>query len=94
MVISNGSKKRCRIKFDYTGVNKIINRCAGLLEDFGPEVVMAEFIYDHDDALTYNVFLFLLLENVKEEKLINELRRFKFISNKNKINVSVKRNSY
>jgi len=94
MVISNGSKKRCRIKFDYVGVNKLINHCAGLIEDFGPETIMSEFIYDHDDALTYNVFLFLLLENVKEEKLLNELSRFKYISNKNKIKVSVKRNSY
>lgn len=72
----------------------VLRKGAGLIEDFGPETIISEFIYDHSDALTYNVFLFLLLENVKEEKLLNELNRFKYISNKNKIKVSVKRNSY
>lgn len=92
MKVSNGSKKRCREKFDYVGINKIIKRCSTILEDFGEEIVISEFIYDHDDALTYNVFLFLLLENCTNEKLLKELSKFKYITNPNKIKRSIKFN--
>ena len=92
MKISNGSKKRCREKFDYVGINKIIKRCSTLIEDLGEEIVISEFIYDHDDALTYNVFLFLLLENCTDEKLLKELSKFKYITNHNKIKKSIKFN--
>lgn len=90
LIISNGSKKRCRSKFDYVGINKIINRCSELLSDFPVEDIIAEEIYDHWDALTYNVFLFLLLENCKDDKILKELSKFKYITNFNKINKSVK----
>lgn len=90
LIISNGSKKRCRSKFDYIGINKIINRCCELLSDFPIEVIIAEEIYDHSDALTYNVFLFLLLENCKDDKILKELSKFNFITNFNKISESVK----
>ena len=93
MKISNGSKKRCRAKFDYIGINKIINRCSELIEDFGGQTIISEFIYDHDYALTYNVFLFLLLENCNDEKLLKELSKFKYITNPNKINKSIKHNN-
>ena len=76
LIISNGSKKRCRSKFDYVGINKIINRCSELLSDFPVEDIIAEEIYDHWDALTYNVFLFLLLENCKDDKILKELSKF------------------
>lgn len=90
LIISNGSKKRCRSKFDYVGINKIINRCSEFLSDFPVEDIIAEEIYDHSDALTYNVFLFLLLENCKDDKILKELSKFKYITNFNKINKSVK----
>ena len=89
LTISNGSKKRCRSKFDYVGINKIINRCSELLSDFSVEEIIAEEIYDHSDALTYNVFLFLLLENCKDDKILKELSKFKYITNFNKISKSV-----
>lgn len=85
MVISNSSKKRCREKFDYKGIGKVVERCAGLIEDFGERLILSEFIYDHDDALTYNVMLFLLLENCEDEGVLKELSRFKYITNKNKL---------
>lgn len=90
MEVSNGSKKRCRAKFDYKGIGRIINQMSGLLEDLPTEIVVAEFIYDHDDALSYNVLLFLLLENCKNEKILNELKKFKYITNQNKIKKSIK----
>ena len=90
LIVSSGSKKRCRSKFDYVGINKIINRCSELLSDFPIEVIIAEEIYDHSDALTYNVFLFLILENCKDEKILKELSKFKYITNVNKIDKSVK----
>ena len=90
LTISSGSKKRCRSKFDYVGINKIINRCSELLSDFPVEGIIAEEIYDHSDALTYNVFLFLILENCKDEKILKELSKFKYITNFNKIDKSVK----
>lgn len=90
LIISNGSKKRCRSKFDYVGINKIINSCSQLLSDFPVEGIIAEDIYDHSDALTYNVFLFLILENCKDDKILKELSKFKYITNFNKISKSIK----
>ncbi len=90
LIISSGSKKRCRSKFDYKGINKIINRCSELLSYFPVELIIAEEIYDHSDALTYNVFLFLILENCNDDKILKELSKFKYITNFNKINKSVK----
>ena len=44
--ISNGSKNRCRAKFDYKGIGKIINRAYELLEKEDVEVIISECIYD------------------------------------------------
>lgn len=91
MKVSNGSKKRCRSKFDYKGIGKIINQMSALLEDLPTEIIVSEFIYDHTNALDYNVLLFLLLENCEDKKILNELKSFKYITNKNKIKNSIKK---
>lgn len=68
MKITNGSKKRCREKFSYKGINKIIETACAVIE-FNPEVAIAECIYDHDDNKMYNVMLFLLKENYNKKEL-------------------------
>jgi hypothetical protein len=68
MKITNGSKKRCREKFPYKGINKIIETACEIIE-FDPEVAIAEFIYDPDDNQMYNVMLFLLKENYNKKEL-------------------------
>ncbi len=88
MQISNSSKKRCYAKFDYKGVRKVVEFCSRLLEDFGTEPVISEYIYDHDDALTYNVFLFLIRENCKDGKTLKEIEKFTYITNQNKLKAS------
>lgn len=78
MKVSNGSKKRCRAKFNYKGIGCAINSMSRLLEDLETNEVVAEFIYDYSNELDYNVLLFLLLENCKDEKILNELKKFKY----------------
>jgi hypothetical protein len=89
MEISNGSKKRCRQKFDYKGIGRVINDVTRLLEDFWGNDIIGEFIYQHDDALHYNVLLYLIRENCKDEKILNELNKFKYMTNENKIKKSI-----
>ena len=74
MKITNGSKKRCREKFPYKGINKIIKTACEIIE-FDPEVAIAECIYDHRDDQIYNVMLFLLKENYNKK----ELDKFNYI---------------
>ena len=73
MKISNGSKDRCREKFQYKGIGKVINRACNLLEKEDVEVIISECIYDTDDPMIYNVLLYLIRENCKSEKIIKEL---------------------
>lgn len=68
MKITNGSKKRCRKKFSYKGINKIIEMVCEIIE-YDPEVAIAECIYDHSDNEIYNVMLFLLKENYNKKEL-------------------------
>ena len=76
--ISNASKKRCREKFPIKGIGKIINNAVLTLEKDDIEVVIAESIYDFDDKSFYNVLLFLIRENCKDLKIINELSKFDY----------------
>lgn len=76
--ISNGSKNRCRAKFDYKGIGKIINRAYELLEKEDVEVIISECIYDSDDSMIYNVLLYLIRENCKDNKILNELKDFQY----------------
>ena len=89
MKISNGSKKRCRQKFDYKGIGRVINTASSLIEEEDVNTIIAEFIYDYDNAQLYNVLLYLIRENCKDEKILNELNKFKYITNENKIKKSI-----
>lgn len=83
MIVTNGSKKRCREKFnDIKGINKVINSCVKHLESYPTEIIIAEEIYDYDDITKYNVLLFLMLDNCKDEKILKELSKFDFKNNK------------
>lgn len=79
MEITNGSKKRCRTKFNSKGIGKQINKAVSLLEEMPVKTVIAEFLYDYDNAFLYNVLLFLIRENCKEEKIIREISKFDYI---------------
>lgn len=89
MKISNGSKKRCRQKFDYKGIGRVINTASFLIEEEDVNTIIAEFIYDYGNAQLYNVLLYLIRENCKDEKILNELNKFKYITNENKIKKSI-----
>ena len=68
MKISNGSKKRCREKFNYKGIGSLINKAVEIIE-YDVNVAISEFIYDYDNVKLYNVMLFLLKENSDLEEL-------------------------
>lgn len=74
MKISNGSKKRCRKKFNYKGIGALINKAVELIE-YDVDNTIAEFIYDYDNVKLYNVILFLLKENSD----LKELQKFDYI---------------
>lgn len=76
--ISEGSKKRCREKFPIKKIGKVINSAVHLLDSISVEIVISEFIYDTDDPNLYNVLLYLIRENCKDEKIINELNKFDY----------------
>lgn len=78
MKISNGSKDRCRNKFGYKGIGKLINKACVLLEIEDIEVIISECIYDYCDPKFYNVLLYLIRENCKDNKIIDELKDFKY----------------
>ena len=68
MKVSNGSKRRCREKFDYKGIGSLINNAVYHIE-YDVDVAISEFIYDCDDVKLYNVMLFLLKENLDSKEL-------------------------
>ena len=74
MKISNGSKKRCREKFNYKGIGSLINKAVYNIE-YDVNVAISEFIYDYDDVKLYNVMLFLLKENSD----LKELHKFDYM---------------
>lgn len=74
MKISNGSKKRCREKFNYKGIDSLINKAIYLIE-YDINAAISEFIYDYDNVKLYNVILFLLKENLN----LKELYKFDYI---------------
>ena len=79
VTVTNGSKKRCKEKFNDTkGINKVINSCAEYLENNPVEQIIAEEIYDYSNVTTYNVLLFLILDNCKDKKILKELSKFDF----------------
>jgi hypothetical protein len=77
--ISEGSKKRCREQFPIKRIGKLINSAVSILELVPVETVIAECIYDTDNIQLYNVLLFLIRENCTDEKIINELKEFKYL---------------
>lgn len=76
--VSNGSAKRCREKFNYKGIGKTINSAIKLLELVPVEVVISECIYDSDNVKFYNVLLYLIRENCKDKKILDELKKFDY----------------
>ena len=77
--ISEGSKKRCREQFPIKGIGKTIKSAISVLELVPVETVIAECIYDPDNKQLYNVLLFLIRENCTDEKIISELKEFKYL---------------
>ena len=76
--ISNSSIKRCRNKFSIIGIGKVINSALLLFNLFDVEQIIAEFIYDSDNKQLYNVLLYLIRENCKDQKIIDELQNFNY----------------
>lgn len=76
MTISNSSIKRCRNKFPITGIGKVINSALLLFQLCDVELIIAEFICDPDNKQLYNVLLYLIRENCKDQKIIDELKNF------------------
>lgn len=76
--VSNSSIKRCKEKFPFKGIGKKINSAVQLLDLVPVESVIAECIYDYADKYFYNVLLYLIRENCTDEKIINELKPFKY----------------
>lgn len=79
LTISNGSKKRCRAKFNCIGIGKQINTAVYLLTKLDTRLVMAEHLYDHDNNKTlFDVLKFLINENCKDANVIRELKQLNF----------------
>lgn len=78
VTVSNSSIKRCKEKFPFKGIGKKINSAVKLLELVPVESVISECIYDYDDKYFYNVLLYLIRENCTDEKIIEELKSFKY----------------
>ncbi len=78
IIISNSSIKRCRNKFSITGIGKVINSVLLLFNLCDVEQIIAEFIYDSDNKQLYNVLLYLIRENCKNQKIIEELQNFNY----------------
>ncbi len=76
--VSEGSKKRCREQFPIKRIGKLINSAVSILDLVPVETVIAECIYDPDNINLYNVLLYLIRENCTDEKIINELKEFKY----------------
>jgi hypothetical protein len=76
--ISEGSKKRCRENFPIKKIGKVINSAVLLLDLVPVETAISECIYDTDNPNLYNVLLYLIRENCKDEKIINELKSFNY----------------
>ena len=76
--ISNSSIKRCKTKFDYKGIGKVINRACNLFEKIDVEVIISECIYDTDDPMIYNVLLYLIRENCTDKKILDELSELNY----------------
>ena len=77
--ISEGSKKRCRAQFPIKRIGKLINSAVSILDIVPVETVIAECIYDPDNKELYNVLLYLIRENCTDEKIISELKEFKYL---------------
>ena len=76
--ISEGSKKRCREQFPIKRIGKLINSAVSIFELVPIETIISECIYDTDNPSLYNVLLYLIRENCTDEKIINELKEFKY----------------
>ena len=77
--ISEKSKKRCREQFPIKGIGKTIKSAVSILELVPVETVIAECIYDYDNPRLYNVLLYLIRDNCKDQKIIDELKQFDYI---------------
>lgn len=75
---SNGSLKNCREQFNIKGIGKTINSAKSVLELLPLDTVISECIYDYDNEKLYNVLLFLIRANCKDEKILKELEKFSY----------------
>ena len=75
---SNGSLKNCREQFKIKGIGKLINSAKSILKLLPLETVISECIYDYDNEKLYNVLLFLIRANCKDEKILKELEKFSY----------------
>ena len=75
--VSNGSKDRCRAKFPYKGIGKLINNACDMLDTLDVRTVISECIYDTDHHEFYNVLLYLIRENCDSD-VTDELKEFNY----------------
>ena len=78
IVLSLDYIKLLNNKVTITGIGKVINSALLLFNLFDVEQIIAEFIYDSDNKQLYNVLLYLIRENCKDQKIIDELQNFNY----------------
>ena len=76
--VSECSKKNCRERFHIKGIGKLIKSAVSILELVPVETVISKCIYDPDNKKLYNILLYLIRENCKDEKIIKELEKFDY----------------
>ena len=76
--VSECSKKKCREQFPIKGIGKLIKSAVSILELVPVETVISKCIYDQDNKKLYNILLYLIRENCKDEKIIKELEKFDY----------------
>lgn len=76
--VSEYSKKKCREQFPIKRIGKLIKSAVSILELVPVETVISKCIYDQDNKELYNILLYLIRENCKDEKIIKELEKFDY----------------
>lgn len=78
---SDDSLKKCKETFKCKGVSisKIVNSAKLLLELVPVETIIDKCLYNPDNERLYNVLLFLIRENCKDEGILKEVDKFTFI---------------
>ena len=60
------------------GIGKLIKSAVSILELVPVETVISKCIYETDNKELYNILLYLIRENCKDEKIIKELEKFDY----------------